>query len=239
MYYKNYLKNLRAVCKEKNIKIISIGKIDSFFIYKIVLNPSGNKTVVFSAGIHGNEISGPLSIIEFLKKIDFKKYSNTKIIIFPVANPTGFDKNQRNNYLNKDLNRLFCKSKTAFENKILLKELQKEKIFFFHALHSDTDETSFYMYNFENKKEEIYRDLIQIAKKYFPIKKSKSIYGDRAEGGLIGNCKDGSFEDKMYREGSIYSICSESPEKHPLNKNIKLNISLMRKIIDFTNKQKY
>jgi hypothetical protein len=236
-YYFEYLDKLRAVCQKRNIELQEIGKINSLPIYKIVINSSGKKVVAFSAGIHGDEISGPYAIIDFLNKYNFKSYSNIKIIIFPVANPTGFNTRKRYNYLNKELNGLFCRKKLTHENRILFSELKNERVFFFHALHGDIDEYSFYLYNFENKREKIYRDLIKLAEKYFPINKSKKIYNDPAVNGLIINRHDGSFEDRMFREGTPYSMCTEAPEKQPLKKTVALNVDLMNKVIDFTNGQ--
>lgn len=236
-YYSKYLKKLRVMCKKKKIKLLKIGSVDKFPIYKIMLNPQGKKVVVFSAGIHGDEIAGPWTIIDFLKKYNFQSYPNVKIIIFPVASPTAFNAKKRYNYLNKELNALFCRKKLTHENKILFNELKNEKVLFFHALHGDIDEHSFYLYNFENKKEKIYRDLIKLASKYFPINKSKKIYNDPATNGLITNRQDGSFEDRMFREGSPYSMCTESPEKQPLKKTVALNVTLINKVLDFANHQ--
>ena len=236
-YYQNYLDKLESVCKKKRIQLQEIGRVNLLPIYKIILNTSGEKVIVFSAGIHGDEIAGPWAIIDFLNKYNFQSYPNVKIIIFPVASPTAFNAKQRYNYLNMELNGLFCRKKLTHENRILFNELKNEKVFFFHALHGDIDEYSFYLYNFENKKEKIYRDLIILAEKYFPINKSQKIYNDPAIDGLIINRQDGSFEDRMFREGVPYSICTESPEKQPLKKTIALNIELMNKIIDFASRQ--
>jgi len=236
-YYFDYLDKLKAVCRKREIKLQEIGKINSLPVYKIVINPSGKKVVVFSAGIHGDEISGPWAIIDFLNRYNFQSYPNVKIIIFPVASPTAFNAKQRYNYLNKDLNRLFCRKKLSHENRILFNELKNEKVFFFHALHGDIDEFSFYLYIFENQEERIYRDLIKLAEKYFPINRSQKIYNDPAINGLIINRQDGSFEDRMFREGTPYSMCTEAPEKQPLRKIVALNVDLMKKVIDFTSRQ--
>ncbi|MFH0854608.1 MAG: succinylglutamate desuccinylase/aspartoacylase family protein [bacterium] len=236
-YYYDYLKKLETVCKNKKIQLQEIGKINLLPIYKIVLNSTGRKVVVFSAGIHGDEIAGPWSIIDFLKQYDFQSYPNIKIIIFPVDSPTAFNERKRYNYLNKELNGLFCRKKLSHENRILFNELKNENVFFFHALHGDIDEYSFYLYNFENKEEKIYRELIILAEKYFSINKSQKIYNDQAINGLIINRQDGSFEDRMFREGAPYSMCTESPEKQPLKTTVSLNVDLMNKVIDFTSRQ--
>jgi len=234
-YYKNYLRKLSAVCKKKKLDLIEIGRVGfkkEYPTYKIVINGKG-KTVCFSAGIHGYEIAGPWAILKFLEKLNVKKLKN-KLIIFPVANPTGFDKNQRLNWQKKNLNALFCRKKLIGENKILYETLEKEKVYFFHALHEDMDLKTFYLYNFEKKPEKVYRDIIKLAKKYFSIETSAKIYNDKAVDGLIINRKDGSFEDRMFREGVPYSMCTETPGKQPLKKRIEVSVKIMEKVIKFT-----
>lgn len=228
--YSSYLKKLK-VCKKEDL--LEIGQINGLPMYKIVLNPAGTTTVVFSAAIHGDEISGPWAIVDFLKNYKVKKFPKLKIIIFPVANPTGFNRGTRNNFQGKDLNRLFCRKKLTRENRIVIQTLNGERIFLFHALHGDIDERSFYLYNFEHKPEKIYRGLVIAAKKYVPINTSPKIYDDPAAGGLITNQHDSSFEDHMFRDGTPYSFCTEAPEKLPLKKTIALNVALMDRILKF------
>src|SRR4030043_2145396 len=132
-YYNDYLQELKIVCQKKKIQLQGLGKINNLPIYKILLNHSGIKTVVFSAGIHGDEIAGPWAIIDFLKKYNFQSYPDVKIIIFPVASPTAFNAKKRSNYLNKELNGLFCRKKLSGENRILFNALNYEKVIFFHA----------------------------------------------------------------------------------------------------------
>jgi len=233
-YYEDYLKRLKAVCIKKGIKLVEIGRVNKLPVYKIVINPQAKRSVVFSAGIHGYEIAGPWTIINFLKQYDPQKYPNIQVIIFPVASPTAFDKRKRYNYLDKELNGLFCQKKLFGENRILFQALKSKKVFFFHALHEDVDGYSFYLYNFENKEEKIYRDLIKLAVKHFPINKSKKIYNDPAVNGLIINRSDGSFEDRMFRDGTPYSMCTETPGKQSLKKRISLSVAIMNKVIDFS-----
>ncbi|MFA5211123.1 MAG: M14 family metallocarboxypeptidase [Patescibacteria group bacterium] len=236
--YQNYLEKLNTVCKRKKIALLEIGRVGfkkEYPIYKIVINKNKKgKVICFSAGIHGYEIAGPWTVLEFLKKLNIKKLGNVKLIIFPVVNPSGFDKIMRRNYLNKDLNGHFCHKKLIGENKIIIESLKGEKIYFFYSLHEDVDDKKFYIYNFEAKEEKIYRDIIKLANKYFPINLAKEIYDDPATGGLIINRKDGSFEDRLFREGTPYSMCAETPGKQPLKKRVDLGVKIMEKIIKFS-----
>jgi predicted deacylase len=236
MNYAEYTKKLKAICRKKRINLKKIGIINKIYpLYKITLTPKEyTKTICFSAGLHGEEFASPLAILKFLK--EFKKEKNkVKIIIFPVASPSAFDKHQRYNYKNLELNDLFCKKRLQGENKMLYNSLKNEKIDFFHSLHEDCDATSFYMYIFEKKKEKIYRDTLRLAKRYFPINIAKTIYNDKAVRGLIINKKDDSFEDRMFRDNTPYSVCTETPGACKLSKRIALSVDIMNKFIGFLN----
>lgn len=51
---------------------------------------------VLRAGIHGEEVSGPLTILENINQIiDYAHKQRVKIIIYPIGNPSAFDANTR------------------------------------------------------------------------------------------------------------------------------------------------
>jgi protein MpaA len=228
--------NLKKVCKRKQIIIEKIGFLNKYPKYKIVIEPKNHKkTACFSAGIHGEEIAGPLAIIDFIKEIKKPKY--TKIIILPVAAPEAFDKKTRSIKGQENINRLFCNNSKK-ENKILISAIEKEKIDFFHALHEDYEAEDFYMYNFQKNRyeEKIYLKIIKLASKYFKINNAKKIENLPALKGRIINIQDGSFEDKVYRNGAKYSMCTETPMKQRLKKRIKANKEIMKLVINFLEK---
>jgi len=112
--------------------------------------------------------------------------------------------------------------------------MREEKPFFFHALHEDTRSGSFYMFNFEKKKERIYRSLVKLAAGHFPVNRSRRILRDPAIKGIIINREDGSFEHWMYCRGTPYSMCTETPGQRPLRRRIALSVALMNKVLDFS-----
>ncbi len=242
--YSKYIAKLRKICNSKNFEIQEIGKTRGkrkFLMYKMVINPKGKRTVCFSAGIHGDEITAPNSILLFLKHFDKKKFKNIRIIVIPVANPYGYENGKREGYLGRKLNRLFTKRKLSAENKILYDAVKNEKIFFFHALHEDYEEYKFYMYLFGNPKEKIYMKIPEIAEKYFEINLFPNIEKESLqridERGRVINMHDGSFEDRMSRTAR-YSICTEAPGMQPMREKIKLDLALMSKILNFVNNYK-
>jgi hypothetical protein len=60
------------------------------------------------AGVHGNERSGPIELLELLKLGKLKKIKKGKLKIVPCANVIGFERNLRwRDWLFSDLNRIF------------------------------------------------------------------------------------------------------------------------------------
>jgi len=61
-----------------------------------------DKIILITAGFHGDEKAGSLSILEYANKIiDYAHKKGLKIIIYPLINPSGFEKNTRYN-IDKD-----------------------------------------------------------------------------------------------------------------------------------------
>ena len=232
--YYRYLEKLGFACRKAGARPEKIGLVNRMPVYKITLNPAGPVTVAFSAGIHGDEIAGPWAILDFLKQYDRRDYPGIRIVLFPVASPTAFDKEKRYNYLDKELNLSFLGKRPPRECRILQKAMKREKPFFFHALHEDMRSNSFYLFNFERKKEKIYRDLVRLAARFMPVNRSRRIIRDRATNGIIINREDGSFEHWIYRRGAPYSMCTETPGWQPLKKRAALSVTLMNRVLDFS-----
>lgn len=96
----------RTICHKK----IDIGKSTDGLPILAYSFGNGENTILYIAGIHGNEISGKYlmdSWIDELEKNINNIPSNKKIIIIPAINPDGIASNKRNNYNNVDLNRNF------------------------------------------------------------------------------------------------------------------------------------
>lgn len=57
-----------------------------------------DRVIILTAGIHGEEIAAPLTILNNINEIlDYVHKNRIKIIIYPLLNPSGFDINERFN----------------------------------------------------------------------------------------------------------------------------------------------
>lgn len=61
------------------------------------VSPS-DKVLLIRAGIHGEEIAGPLSLLKYLPEIIARAHdAGLKLIVYPLGNPSGFDRGTRYN----------------------------------------------------------------------------------------------------------------------------------------------
>ena len=240
-FYEILRKNLSE--KKLNLKIIGyVGHKKNYPIFSIINKlDKKRKTICILSGIHGDEIAPPIAMLSFIKKFNFDESNKFNLIFIPIANPIGFENKKRENYQNIDLNRRFSDKKLLFENKIIYNYLKKYKIYFFCAMHEDLDENEFYMYIFEKKKQNIYREIINLSKKHFKIKNGsvEGANGHLSENGLIRNLKvnDGSVEYRLFHEGSLFSMCTETPGKKKLSQRVKLNEKIIEKILKALNRK--
>lgn len=235
--YAAYMQELRAVCRVKGVRLGvlgAIGRQGEYSLYKIVLNntPRAKRTICFSAGIHGDETSGPLGILEFLRGWKKGRYSNVKIILLPVCNPWGYDRGLRTNG-HHNLNRHFCDHHLSGEAALLYNAVRREKLSLFCALHEDEDKDDFYFYAYHPRKQwgPLYDKLFGVAQPWLPRCAHKMIYRKPAERGVVFNRRDRSFEDRLARDGVPYSLCLEVSDTLPIEARVALNVALMRAIL--------
>lgn len=236
--YSAYIAELRAVCRAKGVRLETLGVVTrrgtKYPFYKIVLNNTkrAKRTVCFSAGIHGDETSGPLAILEFLRGFKKGQYAETKIILLPVCNPWGYDHNRRTNgHLN--LNRHFCDRRLSGESALLYNAVHREKLSLFCALHEDDTKNDFYFYAYSKTRrwDPFYDAIFHAAAPFLPRCTHRTIHHNPADRGIVWNKRDGAFEDRMSRDGVLYSLCLEISDTLPIESRVVLNVALMRAII--------
>lgn len=217
---------------EGKADLAQIGTEQGDQIFKVVINPAARKTICFVAGIHGDEEAGPLGTLAYLEG-NFHVPKHKRVIFIPLANPSGFERNKRENADDIDINRHFLDKELKGECKFLWDALKHENIDLLHTLHEDPDLKTFYLYYTHHK--ELAEDLRELAKKYFNIfpkdsrqpleAEANTVYKDKIYDGLIPlpHVVRGTIEDKCLIEKAIPYITTESPGKVDLKKRINFN----------------
>lgn len=233
--YKGYIARLRFFCRQKGLRLRRLGAVGGHPLFQVVAGVRRpRRTVIFSAGIHGDEISGPLAILELIRRFDWRSLRRTRVVLLPVGNPWGFDHHRRTNAAGRDLNRGFGGKLLCGENRLLYDAVKDEKPELFLSLHEDDEQGAFYMYAY-GRPEERSAALAAIkadGRRYIPLARSRRIDGHPAVSGVIFNIRDRSFEHRSHLDGIGASLCLELPDRQPLPARIKAGVAVMAGIIN-------
>lgn len=242
-YYKDFLKKISDVKKFFDVSYFPV-QGEKFSLLKLeFLKYKNRPLLVLMAGCHGEE---PAPVVTLFKnyKLFWKQAKRLKVnlIIYPLINPWGFDRNIRCDRIGINCNRTKVHEKTesvAIETKTLIKDLQRLKPKIFASLHEDDEtEKEFYLYSFGDRKYE--KPLVEVSKKHFPILKDgkhTTLYDKfKAKNGVVYNKYDGSIEDFIFHQGAKFSCCTETPSPQPLSKRIKCYVDIILKLIELTAK---
>lgn len=95
------LKKLAIARSDISVRVFPIkyrsGKYDFWRIQSKNISPN-DKVILICAGIHGDEVSGPLAFYQhFDRIINYIHQNNLKLIFYPLRNPSGFEKKLRYN----------------------------------------------------------------------------------------------------------------------------------------------
>jgi hypothetical protein len=198
-----------------------------------------NPRVLLSAGIHGDEPAGPHSVLSLLHSSKespfFSLLQKINLDLLPLINPSGFEKNTRENIDKIDLNREFAKGHPAFEVRLLMDDLRHKRYDLSVEFHEDIDARGFYLYeHFPDMKDPFAPPIIsRLEAEGLTILKDPIIEGMPAQNGIIhpGKGRKRSFFRRhgwpmaiyMFRHGTPRTITLETPTMAPLDERIRMH----------------
>ena len=224
--YQEYAERLVDVCRRRGFQLQTIGRVgeERFPLFMIVL-PGKKKTACISAGIHGDERSGPLAMLKFLETYRHRA-SGPKLILFPCLNPSGFDRNRRRTAERRDPNRHWTdRAAHVPMHRFVKKALRSERVDHALSLHED-DRTKFFLYVIRREEEIFYRKVLAAGGRVVSVHRGRNVYAARAEDGLVFD-EHHSLEDWMHAQGAATNICAEAPGYLPLPVRIRLNLAVV------------
>ncbi|MCE0499055.1 MAG: M14 family metallocarboxypeptidase [Methylacidiphilales bacterium] len=211
---------------------------------------TGDKAPSFylSTGIHGDEISGPLALLELLRLPDFFRDFNT--VIFPILNPDGLARGTRENTAGIDLNRDYRDPRSAeIAGHIeILKTLGR-----FDAammLHEDFEGVGAYLYELNEERPVTGREIITAMGRHVPIDLRPEIEDFPAHGGVILRRdivhKVGPIAERKEWPEAIYlslhhtdiSYTTETPKPFPLAQRIQAQIAAVETLLNAVSQKK-
>ncbi len=195
-----------------------------------------------SAGIHGDEIGGPLAVREMLRRPDF--FRGLDVTIFPILNPDGIARGVRENAEGIDLNRDYRNPKSA-EIRSHLAVLETLAPFAAAMyLHEDFEGRGAYLYELNDALPvSLGATIIAAMGRHVPIDLRPEIEEVAATGGVLSRkdliAKHGSWETRPDWPEALYmsvrhtkaSLTTESPMLVPLEQRIAAQIAAVEAIM--------
>lgn len=214
--------------------------------------------LVVMAGLHGDERAGPITIARHLDEIvDHAHARGLAVVIYPLANPTGFDAGTRynadgdrgdvgnNDFIRyRELNEQWEWStggpaETRILRDVFLRNEPLQRIVAAIDLHQDciTPNVGAASYAYAFPPLAVYAPIVRQVRELVPILANSAIdagYADAArsdENGLLVR-HDGSFSDAMIRVGARHSIAVETTGATPLDVACAVNVAWIRGVIE-------
>jgi protein MpaA len=203
---------------------------------------AGAPRVYLSSGIHGDEISGPLALLEMLRQPDF--FSAFNATIFPILNPDGLARGTRGNADGVDLNRDYRDPQTAeiASHINALKTLGR-----FDAammLHEDFEGAGAYLYELNDAlSPTLGGEIVAAMGRHVPIDLRPEIEEVPARGGVLQRrdlaLKHGPIEDRPDWPEAIYlsvhhtqaSYTTETPMPFPIEHRVQAQIAAVETLL--------
>lgn len=247
----NYNSIIKRLKKNNTIEIIMAGKIESGHPLYILQCGTGNKKILFSCGIHGDEPAGVEAVLRYIEMGEGgrvageginKWYNKYQFTIFPCINPTGIEKGTRENIKGIDLNREFGGNEPPEEVRILQCAVEGRQFDLYIDFHEDADGTGFYLYEVINKKgTSIGEKIIETMSKKYPIDMRERIDGFPNCGGVICpqkgktrfpvSRKNIPLPLYLYLHGTKHCLTLESPSAFPMEDRVTMHLSALELIL--------
>ena len=195
-----------------------------------------------SAGIHGDEIAGPLALLEMIRRPEV--FAAFDVTMFPILNPNGLARGLRMNLDDIDLNRDYRNTRSLevkghIETLLTLGRFDASML-----LHEDYEGIGAYLYELNDTLEpELGAKIIAAMGHHVPIDLRPEIDEAAASGGIISRrdliAKLGRLEDRPEWAEATYllihhtnvSYTIETPKPFPIEARVKAQIAAIETLM--------
>jgi hypothetical protein len=221
----------------------------------------GDRTLLITAGFHGDETAGPLTLVEHLPAIvEHAAARGVGLVVFPCLNPSGFVDNTRYNRTGESPNNDFLRYEVTpghwvgelaagqrflrwrlhrdspKETRALLGELERMETP--HAaldIHQDPWLEGAWSYAYTFGPREVYRPMVDATEVVVPLAREVMVDDDDGvvtdANGLI-EFHDGSVTDYLHRRNVPFTAALETTTQTDLARCHEVNLIWIRGFID-------
>lgn len=226
------------------------GKGSTYDMFMVTAG-KGKHNVLISGSIHGNEISGAYSVVDFLEKHACKYLDDFTFYAYPCINPFGLEWDKRGNPANKNINREFKEGTNCLEALAVMDSLKHgpERYRFtmdFHECMPSPDKECNISHEFflwescRNKKLRLGRKIIEAVEKKFPVCRWDKILGDIADNGVISYPEamnpnsefSATFENYLWANYTAQAFTIEVPQMWNIENRIDAHITALCTALD-------
>jgi len=240
------LENLAPAVETEEVgRFAADGRSYPMFVVRMGRPQTGKPGVMIAAGIHGDEPAGVEAAMRFLEAgaRDRRLLSRFHFTVFPCNNPTGWERNTRENWQGIDLNRQFSTADPAAEVALIMRGLHGRCFDLVFEMHEDVDTAGLYLYEIsDNPAQYVGERIIQAAASMgCPINRSRVIEHSRASGGIIRRRMIRFRKTRVpqaiytYRTCGGHVITLEPPASVlPFEERVKIELMSLRIALDAT-----
>jgi hypothetical protein len=193
---------------------------------------AAKSNLYFSTGIHGDEPSGPLAVLQLLQE---DEWPEANLWLVPCVNPTGFRLNTRENADGIDLNRDYRQLNTL-EVRAHVEWLQRHPTFDLTLiLHEDWESNGFYVYELNPlKTRSLSEGIVEAVRAVCPIESAELVDNWECRAGIIRPQVD-PMERPQWAEAvwlsmnkTQQSYTLETPSDFDLELRVKAHLAAVR-----------
>lgn len=186
------------------------------------------------AGIHGDEPAGVEALLQFAESLvrDPARMAGYDLVLYPLVNPTGYERGSRENFAGKDLNREFWRQSSQSEVKLIEAELRLHQFAGIITLH--TDDTSEGVYGYAHGRtlnEALLTPALKAASEYLPLDGRGTIDGFPAQAGVIRSCFECVLSAPPEQRPKPFDLIFETPGHAPFGLQVSATLAALEAIV--------
>lgn len=236
--------------RSPDLNVFEIGVVERFGACFPILAGragAGPRSAIVLAGTHGDEIAGPLALLQFWESEAHREFSERiRFLFLPLINPFGFARGIRGNG-KVDLNRHFERPTAQPENEIVLDFVRHRQAELLVSLHEDVSSPCFYMYESGVRDRALFARIVAddvalldaIEAQGYPVCAGDRVDGNYNRNGLVVSSpgsvrasRSGALEPTLMRHEVIRRVVGfETPGLQPLADRIEMQQAALRHVL--------